>query len=218
MLLGMIVGIDLNKAIGHNGQLLYSVKEDLKHFKKLTEHRTIIMGRKTFFSLPKGKPLPNRQHLILSKSAYEVEEGYSDVCKSFYSKDEVLFFLEKNNSSNKNISNENDKNNSLINLTEDIFDINSILNLDAYIIGGAEIYKLFLNDVDVLEITEFITEAEQADTYFPEFQNDFIEICATKISEASAFNHITQAEENIKYQFKRYLRRELYYEFYKSDQ
>lgn len=53
--------------IGKNGKLPWHISEDLKHFKALTLNSTIIMGRKTWDSLP-IKPLPNRTNIILSKT------------------------------------------------------------------------------------------------------------------------------------------------------
>ena len=54
----MIWGQDTNNAIGRDGTLPWHFSEDLKNFKKLTTGYTIIMGRKTWDSLP-IKPLPN---------------------------------------------------------------------------------------------------------------------------------------------------------------
>ncbi|MBI44958.1 MAG: dihydrofolate reductase [Candidatus Marinimicrobia bacterium] len=53
--------------IGKNGKLPWHISEDLKHFKTLTLNSTIVMGRKTWDSLP-IKPLPNRTNIILSKT------------------------------------------------------------------------------------------------------------------------------------------------------
>lgn len=58
----LIVAIDRKGAIGRNGDQLYYIKEDLRHFKTLTMGNTIIMGRKTFEALPKGA-LPGRRIL-----------------------------------------------------------------------------------------------------------------------------------------------------------
>ena len=63
-----IAVIDKNRAIGKNGQLLYRIPSDLKHFKNETIGRTIVMGRKTVESMPGGKPLPGRTTLMLSRS------------------------------------------------------------------------------------------------------------------------------------------------------
>lgn len=56
-----------NRAIGYQNRLLYWLPNDLKRFKALTTGHTIIMGRHTFESLPKGA-LPNRRNIVLSRT------------------------------------------------------------------------------------------------------------------------------------------------------
>lgn len=68
--LSIIVAIAENNAIGHENKLLYWLPNDLKRFKSLTTGHTIIMGRKTFESLPKGA-LPNRRNIVLSRQDIE---------------------------------------------------------------------------------------------------------------------------------------------------
>ena len=72
-MISAIVAIDNNWGIGFNGNLLEHIPEDLKHFKELTSGHTVVMGRKTWDSLPK-KPLPNRHNLVITKdpSIYEL--------------------------------------------------------------------------------------------------------------------------------------------------
>ncbi len=67
-LLKLIVAIAENHAIGYQNKLLYYLPNDLKHFKALTTGHTIVMGRRTFESLPKGA-LPNRRNIVLSRQA-----------------------------------------------------------------------------------------------------------------------------------------------------
>ena len=64
--LSIIVSIAKNNGIGKDNQLLYWLPNDLKRFKALTTGHTVIMGRKTFDSLPKGA-LPNRRNIVLSR-------------------------------------------------------------------------------------------------------------------------------------------------------
>lgn len=67
-MLSLIAAIDRNRAIGYENKLLFWLPNDLKRFKALTTGNTIIMGRKTFESLPKGA-LPHRRNVVLSSSA-----------------------------------------------------------------------------------------------------------------------------------------------------
>lgn len=71
MALNAIVAFDNNYGIGYNGNLLFSVSSDLKRFKKLTLGHTVIMGRKTWESLPK-KPLPNRKNIVVTSKNLDV--------------------------------------------------------------------------------------------------------------------------------------------------
>lgn len=63
--IAIIVIVDENNGIGKDGDLLCHLPNDLKHFKKITTGHTIIMGRKTYESLPKGA-LPNRINIVIT--------------------------------------------------------------------------------------------------------------------------------------------------------
>ena len=67
-MISAIVAVDNNWGIGFNGDLLEHIPEDLKMFKQLTTGHTVIMGRKTWNSLPKA-PLPNRTNIVISSAA-----------------------------------------------------------------------------------------------------------------------------------------------------
>ena len=69
---------DKNGGIGKNGKLPWHISKDLKNFKKITLNSTIIMGRKTWESLP-FKPLPNRRNIILSNKDRTDAEVYNNI-------------------------------------------------------------------------------------------------------------------------------------------
>jgi len=69
---------DRNGGIGKNSNLPWHVPQDLKNFKKLTLNSTIVMGRKTWGSLPL-KPLPNRRNVVLSSNIIKNVESYNSV-------------------------------------------------------------------------------------------------------------------------------------------
>ena len=77
MKIHLIWAQDNNGGIGQENQLPWKISEDLKHFKKLTLNSTVIMGRKTWDSLP-IKPLPNRRNIILSRNTIANIETYRD--------------------------------------------------------------------------------------------------------------------------------------------
>ena len=64
-MISAIVAVDNNWGIGFNGDLLEHIPEDLKYFKELTSGCVVVMGRKTWDSLPK-KPLPNRLNIVIT--------------------------------------------------------------------------------------------------------------------------------------------------------
>jgi dihydrofolate reductase len=82
--ISIIVVADEQNAIGKTGDLLCYLPNDLKHFKRITEHHTIVMGRKTFESLPKGA-LPNRQNIVLTND----KNAHFKDCTICHSLDEV---------------------------------------------------------------------------------------------------------------------------------
>lgn len=72
--LTIVVAADEQNGIGKDNDLIWHLKDDLKHFKNLTSGHHIIMGRKTFESFP--KPLPNRTHIVVTRQTdYKVPEG-----------------------------------------------------------------------------------------------------------------------------------------------
>lgn len=66
MFFNIIVAADLSNGIGKNGDIPWHFSDDFKYFKKCTSDSIVVMGRKTWDSLPK-KPLPNRQNVVVSK-------------------------------------------------------------------------------------------------------------------------------------------------------
>ena len=73
-MIAIIAAIDKNNALGFKNKLLFYLPDDLKRFKALTTGHTVVMGRKTFDSLPKGA-LPNRRNIVLSRSTKLVLPG-----------------------------------------------------------------------------------------------------------------------------------------------
>jgi dihydrofolate reductase len=65
----LVAAVASNGVIGVNGQLPWRLPEDLKRFKRLTLGHPVIMGRKTWESLGKLKPLPGRENIVVTRSA-----------------------------------------------------------------------------------------------------------------------------------------------------
>lgn len=83
----IIAAMDEKNAIGKNGDIPWHFPEDLKHFKEKTTGHSVLMGRKTYESLPENfRPLPERENIVLTKSdpsfnesveiVHSLKEGY----------------------------------------------------------------------------------------------------------------------------------------------
>ncbi len=83
-MISIIVAIAENYAIGKQGDLLCHMPEDLKHFKQITSGHTVMMGERTYLSLPKH-PLPNRRNIVLTDVQGKTFEG----AEMAYSLDEM---------------------------------------------------------------------------------------------------------------------------------
>src|SRR5665647_865800 len=73
-MISIIVAVSEDWGIGKDNELLWHIAEDLKRFKKLTLGNAVIMGKKTWESLPK-RPLPGRKNIVLTDDPEEVIEG-----------------------------------------------------------------------------------------------------------------------------------------------
>ena len=77
-MISIIVAVAENYAIGKKGDLLCHMPADLKHFKTITSGHTVMMGERTFLSLPKH-PLPNRRNIVLTDVKGKTFEGAETV-------------------------------------------------------------------------------------------------------------------------------------------
>lgn len=73
--LALIVAQAANRVIGRDNQLPWHLPEDLRHFKRVTLGKPIIMGRKTYESI--GRPLPGRHNIVLSRQSDWCAQGVS---------------------------------------------------------------------------------------------------------------------------------------------
>jgi dihydrofolate reductase len=84
-MISIIVAVSDDWGIGKENELLWHISEDLKRFKRLTSGKTVIMGKKTWYSLPR-RPLPGRRNIVLTDIKGEIVEGAETV----YSIEEAL--------------------------------------------------------------------------------------------------------------------------------
>lgn len=96
MTISIIAAVARNRAIGYHNKLLYWLPDDMRRFRQLTTGHTIVMGRRTFESLPKGA-LPNRRNCVLTRTVTELPgcecfsswEEFAATC----SDDEAVFII-----------------------------------------------------------------------------------------------------------------------------
>lgn len=160
MELNLIVAAGRDGAIGKGGDLIWKVSEDLKRFKRLTTGHPVIMGRKTWESLPK-RPLPGRLNIILSRDKdYEAEGGV--VCAD---PEEALRIAGDGN---------------------------------PFVMGGAQIYDLFLPFVSRLFVTEIDADCPDADAFLAFSPADW------NVAEVSPWN---DTPDGIRYRYVEYIRK-----------
>lgn len=141
MTISIIAAMSANRAIGFRGALPWHIPEDLARFRLLTTGHTVIMGRKTFESLPHGA-LPNRRNIVLSHNFAGTHSAFAG-CDTFSSLTEALASC-----------------NGTAHDKEEVF-----------IIGGASVYQQALPLANRLYLTLVDNEPPQADTFFPEYDN-----------------------------------------------
>lgn len=142
-MISAIVCVDKNWGIGCQGDLLTKIPEDMKFFRNKTSGHTVIMGRKTYDSLP-VKPLPNRENIVITRQVYKDEYGrYKDENGVVYTELErvkdVFKFIKENLQYSCN---------------------------EMFVIGGGTIYKELLSCCDTVYVTKVNYAFENVDTYF----------------------------------------------------
>ena len=129
--ISIIACVGKNLELGKNNDLIWHLPNDLKYFKNVTSGKTVIMGRRTFDSLP--GILPKRRNVVLqlpNESKIDGVEIYNDIP-------------------------------SILDAVKD--------EDEAFIIGGASIYKQFLDYANKLYLTEVHEQCKDAAVYFPKF-------------------------------------------------
>ena len=158
MKLHLIYARARNGTIGKDNQMPWHLPEDLAHFKRVTLGQPVIMGRKTWDSLPaRFRPLPGRTNIVITRQP----DWHADGASRAASIEEAM------------------------QLCGDV--------PDAWIMGGAEIYRLFLPHADRIELTEVHLNAT-GDTRLDPLGPDWVEVARTSHvaeGERPAFDFVT---------------------------
>ena len=137
----IIAAVAKNRVIGRDNQLIWNIPEDMAHFKALTSGQTVIMGRKTWESLPpRFRPLPGRRNIVISRQIDYAAPG-AELSNSLENALKLASTSADAQSAGKSAS--------------------------VFVIGGEQIYAQAMNLADRLEITEVELEPD-GDAWFPE--------------------------------------------------
>ncbi len=133
MSISMIAAVGQRLELGYQNRLLCHLPVDLKHFKEITSGHTVLMGDRTWESLPK-KPLPNRRNIVitLGNMAFEGAE-------TVHSIEEAIALVHDDE--------------------------------EAFVMGGATMYRLFLPYADKLYLTRIVSDFV-ADVWFPDINEE----------------------------------------------
>lgn len=163
MKISLICAVAANGVIGNAGTMPWHLPGDLKHFKALTLGKPMIMGRKTFESLP--GVLPGRPHIIISRRP---QTGLEPPCYGATSLAEALEIA------------------ATLLASADLEE----LEKEAMIIGGGEIYALALECANTLYLTEIELKPE-GDTFFPPLDDQWQETSRTDVNEPVRHSFVT---------------------------
>ena len=142
MIISLIVAMSFNGVIGDKGRIPWVCKEDMAFFKEKTTGHPVIMGRKTYESLPlKVRPLPGRFNVVLSRNQelYGMYEGNPDGPLVVASLQEAVDYVDE-------------------------------MSTEIFIIGGEQVYKEAL-DMDIVDriYMNVLNNRVEGDTVFPYF-------------------------------------------------
>jgi dihydrofolate reductase len=135
--LTLVAAVGRRGELGRDGGLLFRLKDDMAHFKAVTRGCPVIMGRRTWDSLPR-RPLPGRRNIVLTRNDSLPMPGAFVVGSAAVALEAGRTLASRTGAR------------------------------DVCVIGGAEIYGLFLPLADTLWLTEVDAEAD-ADVFFPAF-------------------------------------------------
>jgi|AntRauTorckE6833_2_1112554.scaffolds.fasta_scaffold23719_3 dihydrofolate reductase len=156
-----IAALGNQRQIGKDNELLWNIPEDLQRFKELTSGKAVIMGRKTWQSLPESvRPLPGRENIVLTRDENFVAPG--SVVKDDI--ESAINYAKKWSGKNNHD--------------------------EVFIIGGETIYKQALPQTDKLYLT-LVDSDEEGDTFFPEYRGKFTAVSRNSHSGDPAYTFIT---------------------------
>lgn len=177
-------------AIGRDGDMPWHLPEDLAHFKQVTLGAPVIMGRRTWESLPeKFRPLPGRENIVVSRDASYEAAGATVVTSLEAAKDLAV----------RPASSDVAERLESLALDEGAAcpDPGVLPSVVAWVMGGGELYRLAMSHATELQVTRIELDVPDADTFAPEIGPEWrlVRSSPTEVSKTG-----------LTYHFERYLR------------
>lgn len=153
-MISLIVAADQNNAIGFENKLLCNLKDDMRHFVNTTKNKPIIMGRTTFESIG-SKPLKDRFNIVLTRTPIDLIIHHTDLLEEYE------------------------------NLVFETFEYAKFIteqspDAELVVIGGEQVYKLFLPYADRIYLTRIHNKFKDVDAYFPKLDMSEWEVTQEK--------------------------------------
>ncbi|MCL5746674.1 MAG: dihydrofolate reductase [Patescibacteria group bacterium] len=188
MKISIIAAIDEKRGIGKNGKLPWNIPEDLKRFREVTNGHPIIMGRKTWDSLP-VRPLPNRYNVVITRNP-EFSLERSHLAKLTGSLKEAI--EKASRYCHSELISESNKMPKLIRQAQSLSGVEWQVRYDkgeVFIIGGGQVFKEALEKglVDRLYLT-IVKGDFGADTFFPDY-SQFKKVTSEEKRESDGYKY-----------------------------
>ena len=144
----LVAAVTENNVIGKDNDLVWGHKDDMKHFRDLTMGYPVVMGRKTYESLPrKVRPLPRRLNMVLTRQSDYKDTGAKSPIYVGHTLESLFSAVERK-----------------------VFEREGIDYSKAMVIGGGAIYQESMSYADALEITH-VHQKLEGDTFFPTIED-----------------------------------------------
>lgn len=162
--ISIIVATGRNREIGAKNKLLWKIPEELKRFREVTFGHPIIMGRKTHESI--GRVLPGRTNIVVTRKIHLAShpKGGSTDLVFVNSLEAALREAEKAESQKSS-------------------------DREVFVIGGAQIFEQALPLADKLYVTLVDADFPEADSFFPEYEDEFTEKVFEKFQESFGYKY-----------------------------
>ncbi len=168
--INVIAAIGRNRELGAQNRLLWHIPEDLQYFREITEGGVVVMGRKTYESLPSAaRPLPNRVNIVLLRYSESKDfDAPSEVIRAHTLGEAIEAAQEAASRTGRT---------------------------EIFVVGGASVYEQILPLADKLYLTEIDADFPEADVFFPPYEDIFTRVVSVRPGGDENFNYLFKVLE-----------------------